>query len=81
MGGAGTPRGRAPPRPRPSSGPWCTRRGVAAATAQATACRAQCLVTQLPDISGVSQLGNNPDGFRQDHGGEADTGSLAGRAW
>lgn len=73
----------APPRPRPTSGPWCTRgeAAAAAATAQATACRAQRRVTRLPDISSVSQLGNNPQGFRKDHGGGKDTGSPVSRAW
>lgn len=78
--GGGSHPGSAPSPPL--HGPGCTRQGAAAAaaTAQATACRAQRRVTRLPDISGVSQLGNNPDGFRQDHGGGADTGCRAGRA-
>ena len=81
-GGAGPERQGGGPRPGPALTPPQERTPVhplesacwqaaVAATAQATACRAQRRVTRLPDISGVSQLGNNPQGFRQDHGGGA----------
>lgn len=67
--------------PRPAQTPPLERTWVhaaaAPATAQATACTAQRRVTRLPDISGVSQLGNNPDGFRQDHAGDPDKSSPA----
>lgn len=49
------------------------------ATAKATACTAQRRVTRFPDISSVSQLGNNPHALRQAHGSGMDTGSPARR--
>lgn len=78
-GGARTPKGRAPSPPRPDPALERTRvlAAVAPAIAQATACTAQRRVTRLPDISGVSQLGNNPEGFKQNHSGVAGTSSPA----
>lgn len=78
--GAGPARRGGGPGLRPAQIPPLERTRVLAAApaiAQATACTAQRRVTRPPDISGVSQLGNNPEGFKQSHAGDTGTSSSA----